>query len=61
MRFWKFAGAIASNQTDAICLKIQTKKMKIFARDLGFQNSITFKLFLFHYSNTKRRLAQWQG
>ena len=47
MRFLKVAGAIASNQADANRLKIQTKKMKIFARNLGIRIQIRLTCFCF--------------
>src|ERR1051325_12173465 len=47
MRFLKFAGAIASNQADANRLKSQTKKKKIFARNLGIRIQIRLTCFCF--------------
>ena len=56
----EIAGAIESNKADASFSKFQMKKMKIFARVLGFQKSSSYKNALFQFHNTKCTLAQWQ-
>src|ERR1051325_3064222 len=55
----EIAGAIASNEADASFSKFQMKKMKIFARVLGFQKSSLYKNASFHLHDTKCALAQW--
>ena len=57
--FLIFAGALASNEADAKCLKFQTKKKVFFARDLNVQGSSLLKTISFQLFDTKRALAQW--
>ena len=57
--FLKYAGALASNKTDAKCLNFQTKKTMFFARISDSHESNSFNLFLFQIANMYTLQLSW--